>query len=96
MLFAPLLAPIFGFLLREIIVKFTVFTAVFALLALLVPKAIELLAPYISTGALNSAFTGLPAGVWFWLDAFQLPYGVPLLISAWVARFLIRRLPVIG
>lgn len=96
MLFAPFLAPVFGFLLREVIVKFTVFTAVFALLALIVPKAIEQVAPYVGTGALSSAFTGLSAGVWFWLDAFQLPYGVPLLISAWVARFLIRRLPVIG
>lgn len=96
MLFAPLLAPIFGFLLREIIVKFTVFTAVFALVALLVPVAIEYLAPYIGVAGLSSAFTGLSAGVWFWLDAFQLQFAVPLLISAWVSRFLIRRLPVIG
>lgn len=96
MLFAPLLAPAFGFLLREIIVKFMVLTAVFALLALFVPKAIELIAPYLSTANLSGAFAGLGPGVWFWLDAFQLPYGVPLLISAWIARFLIRRLPVIG
>lgn len=96
MLFAPFLAPVFGFLLREIIVKFTVLTAIFALLALFVPKAIELVLPYISTTGLSGAFSGLGAGVWFWLDAFQLPFGVPLLISAWVARFLVRRLPVIG
>jgi hypothetical protein len=39
---------------------------------------------------------GLNAGVWWVLDLFNLSYGVPLLISAYVARFLIRRLPVIG
>jgi hypothetical protein len=30
------------------------------------------------------------------LDFFALGYGVPLMISAYVTRFLIRRLPVIG
>lgn len=96
MIFAPLLAPLVGFVFREIVVKFTVFTALFLLLALLVPKAIGTIAPYIGTQGLSNAFAGLGAGVWFWLDAFQVPYGLPLLISAWIARFLVRRLPVIG
>lgn len=96
MLIAPLLAPIFSFLLREIVVKFIVFTAVFGLVAILVPVAIGYLGPYLSTGGLSSAFSGLSGGVWFFLDFFQLGFGVPLLISAWVTRFIIRRLPVIG
>lgn len=96
MVFAPLLAPLIGFLLRELIVKFVVFTAVFGLLAIFTPVAIGYIGPLLSTSSLNSSFAGLSSGVWFFLDAFQLPYGVPLLISAWVARFLIRRLPVIG
>ena len=45
---------------------------------------------------LTSTFTGLDPGVWFFLDFFALGYGVPLMISAYITRFLIRRLPVIG
>lgn len=91
-----LLAPVVTFLLRDVIVKFFVFTAVFALVAVLVPIAIGYLTPYLGTGGLTSAFTGLGSGVWFFVDFMNLGYGLPLLISAAIARFLIRRLPVIG
>ncbi len=91
-----ILWPIVSWIFREIVVKFLVFTALFALLVFLVPKAIAIVSPWVSTAGLSSAFAGLGSGVWFFLDFFQLAYGVPLMLSAWVARFLIRRLPVIG
>lgn len=91
-----ILWPIVSWIFREIVVKFLVFTALFALLVFLIPKAIAIVSPWVSTSGLSSAFSGLGAGVWFFLDFFQLAYGVPLMISAWVARFLIRRLPIIG
>jgi len=91
-----LLAPIVTWIFRDIVVKFIVFTAVFALVAFLVPKAVAYLGGFINPGGLTSAFSAVGSGVWFFLDFFQLGYGVPLLISAWVSRFLIRRLPVIG
>lgn len=93
----PLLfASVLSFLLREVVVKFVVFSAVFALVAFLVPIAIQYLSPHIGTAGLTGAFSGLGSGVWFFVDFFNLGYGLPLLISAAVARFLIRRLPVIG
>ncbi|MCX7180906.1 MAG: DUF2523 family protein [Proteobacteria bacterium] len=96
MAFPVLLAPLVTWIFRDIVVKFLVFSAVFALVALLVPKAITYLGGFINPGGLTSAFGAVGPGVWFFLDFFQLGYGVPLLISAWVSRFLIRRLPVIG
>lgn len=89
-------APILQFLFREVAVKFLVLTAVFAVLAVFVPKAIELVLPWVGVTSLNSVFNGLDAGVWFILDFFALDYGLPLLLSASVTRFLIRRLPFIG
>ncbi len=88
--------PMVTWIFREIVIKFLVFTALFVVLAFLIPKAIAMVTPWIGTGGLSSAFGGLGAGVWFFLDFFQLAYGVPLVISAFVTRFLIRRLPVIG
>jgi hypothetical protein len=81
---------------RAVVIKFVLFTALFLLLAFLAPKLVELITPWISTSSLSSAFGGLGSGVWFFLDFFQLSFGVPLLLSAYVTRFLIRRIPVIG
>lgn len=91
-----LLVPVLGWVFREIVVKFMVFTALYVLIAFLVPYAVGYLAPFIGGGSLSNAFAFLPAGAWFFIDFFRLDYGIPLLISAFVARFLIRRLPVIG
>jgi len=91
-----LLAPVLSWIFRDVVVKFIVFASVFALVAFLVPKAINYLGGFINPSGLSSAFGAVSPGVWFFLDFFQLGYGVPLLISAWVSRFLIRRLPVIG
>lgn len=91
-----LLAPVVSFLLRDVVLKFIVFTSVFALVAFFVPYAIGFLAPYLGTSGLSGAFSALSPGVWWFLDMFNLAYGVPAVISAFVARFLIRRLPVIG
>lgn len=93
---APLLAPIFTWLFREVLVKFVIFAGLFVVLALFVPMAVGYLAPYIGTTGLTSAFGSIGPGVWFFLDFFQVSYGLPLIISAYVTRFLIRRLPVIG
>lgn len=91
-----LLWPIVSWILREVIVKFIVFTAIFAMVAFLVPKAVDFLTPWLTTGGLSAAFSGLSPSTWFFLDFFQIGFGVPMVIAAYVTRFLIRRLPVIG
>lgn len=89
-------APILTWLIRSVVIKFVVLTAVFAVMAIVVPMAINLLTPYIGITSLTGAFSSIDPGVWWFLDFFALDYGIPLVISAYVARFLIRRLPVIG
>jgi Protein of unknown function (DUF2523) len=91
-IFAPMISWIF----RGVVIKFLILTAVFAVLAIAIPAAIALIVPHISTAGLSSAFSGIDSGVWWFLDFFALDYGIPLIISAYVARFLIRRLPLIG
>jgi hypothetical protein len=90
------LAPFLNWIFRGIVIKFVLMTSLFALMTFLVPLVIGYVAPFVGVANLTNAFTGLDAGVWFFLDFFALGYGVPLMISAYVTRFLIRRLPVIG
>jgi hypothetical protein len=37
-----------------------------------------------------------PSAAWYFLDLFAFSTGLPIIISAFLTRFLIRRLPVIG
>lgn len=91
-----ILAPLVSWIFRGVVVKFVILTGIFAVMAIVIPAAISLLAPHIGVTSLTNSFAGIDSGVWWFLDMFALDYGLPLLISAGVARFLIRRLPVIG
>lgn len=84
---------ILAFLLRSVLVKFVVMFALYfvatAFIAYLAPKL-----P--GAAALSSAFAAIPAGVWWVLDLFKVPLGLQLVLTAYVTRFAIRRIPVIG
>lgn len=84
---------VLGFVLRAGLVKFFVFfglwfitTEFMGVLGSMMPTA----------AALSSALGGIPATVWYFLDLFNVSAGLPLLVSAWASRFIIRRIPVIG
>ncbi len=91
-----LLWPLISWIFREIVVKFVVFAAIVLLVVELMPLVFAYAAPFVGVTNLTAAFAALPAGIWWGVDLFRLDIGVPLLISAYVARFLIRRLPVVG
>ncbi|NTV93906.1 MAG: DUF2523 domain-containing protein [Thiobacillus sp.] len=95
-MFGRVLSALFsfaGWLFKSAMVKWVFYFALF----FFVTEAIELLTPLLpGASAISSAFAGLPAGVWYFLDLFRLDYGVPACLSAAVVRFIIRRIPVIG
>ncbi|KWE56319.1 hypothetical protein [Burkholderia sp. MSMB2157WGS] len=84
-----------GFLLRSVIAKFFLYFALY----FFVTEAVSLLQ---SAGILPSAASVAGAlgaignDVWYFLDLCAFSYGAPLLVSAYVTRFIIRRLPIIG
>ncbi|VVD67561.1 DUF2523 family protein [Pandoraea soli] len=92
---ASVLNSVLGFMFRASVVKWATF---FALWYVVTEFVIAIksgnLFPHVSK--LNEAFSGIPTGVWYWLDLFAVSQGAPMIISAIAARFLIRRLPIIG
>ncbi|MCE3261585.1 MAG: hypothetical protein K0R43_664 [Pseudoduganella sp.] len=84
---------ILGFVFRSVIVKFVVFFALF----FVTTEFISLLTPLLpDASGISGALGGIPASVWYFMDLFNVSAGLPILLSAWVTRFIIRRIPVIG
>jgi len=82
-----------AFILRSVLVKFVVFFALF----FITTEFISVIAGMLPTGAaLSGSLGGIPSAVWYFLDLFNVTVGIPILLSAWVTRFVIRRIPIIG
>lgn len=90
-LFNSLLSWIF----RASVIKFVIFTG---LLLLLAPLNALIMGLVQSTGLADipALFTALPNDIKFYLVLTQAPMGVPLLVAAYLTRFFIRRLPIVG
>lgn len=81
--------------LRVSILKFIAVTAIVALVAALSYSVFQYLEQIDFLG-LSNLYLGLPPSVKFFAVYFQAHVGIPLLISAAIVRFSIRRLPVVG
>jgi hypothetical protein len=82
-----------GFIFRSVVIKFAVFFGLF----FVTTEFISVLSGLLPiSSALTGSLGGIPAGVWYFLDLFNVSAGLPMLLSAWATRFIIRRIPVIG
>lgn len=82
-----------AFVFRSVIVKFATFFALFYIAT----EFIAYLGPKLPGGAeLVQAFSQIPPGMWYFFDLFKLGTGIQLTLAAYVTRFAIRRMPVVG
>lgn len=89
------LSAVFNWLIRGVVVKFVVFTA----LSYIVSYIIEYMLEKVDLGSMGSIadlLNGLPAGFLYYFGLFRFDVGIPLVIAAMFLRFGIRRLPIIG
>lgn len=75
--------------------KAVIFTAMYWVLKTIWDYALELVGGF-SLDSVSSAISAIPQDVVFFLLVFRLDIGLPMLLAAWVLRFAIRRIPVIG
>ncbi|MCK8947043.1 DUF2523 domain-containing protein [Haemophilus influenzae] len=85
-----------GFVFKGIVAKFFVFFALFFVTTEFIPVVIELFIPENLRVNFQTLFNNLPSDMWYFLELLKVPFGVTLFISAMLARFIIRRIPVIG
>lgn len=84
---------VLGWVFRSVLVKFVLYFGLF----FITTEFIQLLVPMLpGASGLTSAFAAQTPGVWYFLDMFKVGYGVSACLAAFVTRFMIRRIPVIG
>jgi len=87
---------VFRWLISAAQVKFVAFTSLFGIVSYFINILSGYLEPYLSTTSLNTAFLGLTPETWYFINLFNMAFGIPLVIGAFIVRFLIRRIPFIG
>lgn len=92
-IFLSALNVLLGFIFRSLVVKFITFFALFFVTTEFIQLVIPLLP---GATSLTSAFAAQAPGVWYFLDLFKIGFGVSACLSAFVTRFIIRRIPMIG
>ncbi|AFI90400.1 DUF2523 domain-containing protein [Pectobacterium parmentieri] len=83
-----------SFLLRSVVMKFGIMFALFFVVQEFVPVLMSLV--NVSPLPLVELFDQLPDSVWYFLNIFQVPTGIAMMVSAIITRFIIRRIPLIG
>ncbi|ACT13113.1 MULTISPECIES: DUF2523 family protein [Pectobacterium] len=83
-----------SFIFRSVVMKFVVMFGLFFIVQELAPILLSLID--VSPLPLVELFNQLPDSVWFFLYLFQIPTGITMMVSAIIARFIIRRIPIIG
>ena len=85
-----------AWLVREVVIKAMIIAALFWAMTYLMPMVISYVSPWIGVSSLNSFFAAVPDGLYWMFYALRFDFGIPLIVSASITKFLIRRIPLIG
>jgi hypothetical protein len=84
---------VLAWVVRSVLVKFVVFFGLYFITTEFIEVLVSLMP---SSTELSSAFAAIPSGMWWMMDMMQFNVGVPMCLSAYLTRFIIRRVPIIG
>lgn len=87
------LYSVLAWVVRSVLVKFAVYFALY----FVTTEFVDVARAWLPDGhAVSNAFADLPSSMWFFLNLFSIPQGVQMILAAYVTRFTIRRIPIIG
>lgn len=86
---------VLSWLFSAVVLKFLIFGIVFLSITEVLPLIITLLMPEQSTN-IGSLLSNVPYEVAYFLSFFKVDVGVKLMLSAYLARFIVRRIPFLG
>lgn len=86
---------VLSWLFSAVVLKFLIFGIVFLSITEVLPLIITLLMPEQSTN-IGSLLSNVPSEVAYFLAFFKVDVGVKLMLSAYLARFIVRRIPFLG
>ncbi|QPB42570.1 DUF2523 family protein [Rodentibacter haemolyticus] len=84
------------FIFGKTIPKFFAFFALYFIVAEFTPILFELIGANEAISNISQLFGGLPSTALYFLSLFKIGTGMQIIFSAYVTRFIIRRIPVIG
>jgi len=84
---------VLGWVFRSVLVKFVLYFGLFFITTEFLQEVLPLLP---GASSLTSAFSSISPGMWWIMDMMQFSTGVPMVISAYLTRFILRRIPIIG
>lgn len=88
------LIHLLGLIFKGAVAKFFIFFALFYVVKEFTPYLIELLD--FKVIQINSLLGNIDSGVWYFLNLFRFSDGIYIILSAYLTRFIIRRIPIIG
>ena len=84
---------VLGWLFQQVVIKFVVMFALY----FIIQEFLSVLGSFIpDPSSLTGALASVDSGTWYFLDLFDFSQGAPLVVTALVYRFLIRRIPLLG
>jgi hypothetical protein len=82
-----------GWVFRSILVRFGVYFALY----FVTTEFVSVVQTWLPDGsAVSGAFGALPPSIWYFLSVFAVPQGISLIVPAYITRFAIRRIPLLG
>lgn len=92
-----ILVSAFNSVLRFLLAQATIKSVIFVVITYLISEIISVVNKLLPDSTnLISLFNSLPDSVWFFLNLAEVPYGISLVFSSLLTRFIFGMIPVVG
>lgn len=91
-----MIGELLSFIFRKAVPKFFMFTALFYIVLEFTPVLINWVAGSDVINSLAASLGSIPNDVGYFLQPFKIDLGLKMVCSAYITRFIIRRVPLMG